>query len=97
MSTPSKLFDKVASMRLFLLNYDALSIEYMEDYMDMVGKTVARRIDPEMRTVTEQHSINCLLISNAMQLFQYEQKALWTFLIFHVSNEVLHHIQIDRR
>ena len=31
----------------------------------------------------------------ALQLFQYEQKALWTFIISHVSKEVLHHIQLD--
>ena len=30
-----------------------------------------------------------------MQLFQYEQQALWTFIISHVSKEVLHHIQLD--
>jgi len=30
-----------------------------------------------------------------MQLFQYEQRALWTFLISHANNEVLHHIQLD--
>ena len=30
-----------------------------------------------------------------MQLFQCEQQALWTFLISHVSKEVLHHIQLN--
>ena len=30
-----------------------------------------------------------------MQLFQYEPQALWTFLVSHVSKEVLHHIQFD--
>ena len=31
----------------------------------------------------------------AMQIFQYEQQALWTFIISHVSKEVLHHIKLD--
>jgi len=30
-----------------------------------------------------------------MQLFQYEQQAHWSFIISHVSNEVIHHIQLD--
>ena len=30
-----------------------------------------------------------------MQMFQYEQQALWTFLISHEMKEVLHHIQLD--
>jgi len=30
-----------------------------------------------------------------MQLFQYEQQVLCTFLISHVSREVLYHIQLD--
>ena len=33
--------------------------------------------------------------TKAMQQFQYEQQALWAFLISHVSKEVLHHIQLD--
>jgi len=32
--------------------------------------------------------------TKAMQLFQYEQQALWIFLISHVSKEILHHIQL---
>ena len=30
-----------------------------------------------------------------MQMFQYDQQALWTFLQSHVSIEVLSHIQLD--
>ena len=33
--------------------------------------------------------------SKAMQLFQYKQQVLWTFIISHVRNEVLYHIQLD--
>jgi len=33
--------------------------------------------------------------NKAMQMVKYEQQALWTFIISHVSKEVLHHIQLD--
>ena len=68
----------------------------MEDYMD--GVVVKSRKDHrpwnEDRdwAIFYQQSVDH---TKAMQLFQYEQQALWTFLISHVSKEVLHHIQLD--
>ena len=68
----------------------------MEDYMDgpVVKSRKAHLPWNEDRdwTAFYQQSVDHI---KAMQLFQYEQKSLWTFLISHVSKEVLHHIQLD--
>ena len=73
-----------------------LTIEYMEDYMDgvVVRSRKAHRPWNEERdwATFYQQSVDH---NKAMQLFQYEQQALWTFIISHVSKEVLHHIQLD--
>ena len=70
-----------------------LTIEYMEDYMDglVVRSRKAHRPWNEERdwATFYQQSVDH---NKAMQLFQYEQQALWTFIISHVSKEVLHHI-----
>jgi hypothetical protein len=71
-----------------------LTIEYMEDYTELWLK-VAKPTDLGMRTEIGQPFINSRSIIKAMQLFQYEQQAPWTFIISHVSKEVLHHIQLD--
>ena len=72
------------------------TIEYMEDYMDglVVRSRKAHRPWNEDRdwTTFYQQSVDH---TKAMQQFQYEQQALCTFLISHVSKEVLHHIQLD--
>jgi hypothetical protein len=68
--------------------------EYMEDYMDglVVGSCKAHRRWNEDRdwTTFYQQSVDH---NKAIQQFQYEQQALLTFLISHVSKEVPHHIQ----
>ena len=71
-----------------------LTIEYMEDYMEVVKSRTVHRPWNEDRdwTTFYQQSVDH---SKAMQLFQYEQQALWTFIFSHVSKEVLHQIQLD--
>ena len=54
---------------------------------------VAKRIDIGMRTGTGQPFIDNLSIT--LKQCNSFQQALWTFLISHVSKEVLHHIQLD--
>ena len=73
-----------------------LTIEYMEDYIDgaVVKSRKAHRSwneDRDWSTIYQQSVDN----TKAVQLFQHEQQALWTFLISHVSKDVLHHIQLD--
>ena len=73
-----------------------LTIEYMEDYMDgiVVRSRKAERPWNEDRdwATFYQQSVDH---GKAMQMFQYEQQGLWTFLLSHVSKEVLSHIQLD--
>ena len=52
---------------------------------------VVKLKDPGKKKEIGQIFIN----GKAMQMFQYAQQALWTFLLFHVSKEVLSHIQLD--
>jgi len=70
----------------------------MENYMDgaVVRSRKAHRHWNEDRDwlAFYQQSVDH---TKAMQLFQYGQQALWTFLISHVKQgkEVLHHILLD--
>ena len=47
-----------------------------------------------MRTETGQPSINRLIIIKLCKCSSVKNK-LWTFMISHVSKEVLHHVQLD--
>jgi len=49
-----------------------------------------RNEDRDWETFYQQWVDHC----KAMQMFQYEQQALWTFIISFVSKEVLQHIQL---
>ena len=71
-----------------------LTIEYIEDHMDglVVKSRKAHRpwnedsilSDRDWTTFCQQYVDH----RKAMQLFQYEQQPLWTFIISHVSKEV---------
>jgi len=75
-----------------------LTIEYMEDYMyGAVVRSHKAHLhrpwndDIDWSTIYQQSVDH----TKALQLFQYEQQALWTFLISHVSKEVPPSYSID--
>ena len=69
-----------------------LTIEYMDGIVVQSRKAEQPWNDVRDWTTFYQQSVDH---NKVMQMFRYENQALWTFLLSHVTNEVRSHIQLD--